>query len=205
MEDVRGRMTVWWTRWSALFAPSSICLNDLLWLHRCLSPSSGADLTQQAVQTEPASVSLRCKRLIRAGQPRFWAPAGPADGPVLSSPTLTTALSQVCSSRCCCGRLIEEHVWRDARPPATLHPGLDNAGDWSMELHTRTSPTNAFGTIDFQDTASRVCRAKVLASIVDAGVRGFGRVLAWRRDLLCLCLCSMCAWRRTPKQTCWCS
>lgn len=33
--------------------------------------------------------------------------------------------------------------------------------DWSIELHTKASPTNAYGTVDFQDTATRVCRAKV--------------------------------------------
>lgn len=33
--------------------------------------------------------------------------------------------------------------------------------EWSMERHTRASPTNAYGTVDFEDTATRVCRAKV--------------------------------------------
>uniref|UniRef100_A0AAQ4QVV8 non-specific serine/threonine protein kinase n=1 Tax=Gasterosteus aculeatus aculeatus TaxID=481459 RepID=A0AAQ4QVV8_GASAC len=71
---------------------------------------------------------------------------------------------QVCQNliRCCCGRLIMEHHWHESLPPVSLYPGpgLDPEEDWSIELHTKASPTNAYGTIDFQDTATRVCRAK---------------------------------------------
>uniref|UniRef100_A0AAQ4PQL4 non-specific serine/threonine protein kinase n=1 Tax=Gasterosteus aculeatus aculeatus TaxID=481459 RepID=A0AAQ4PQL4_GASAC len=64
--------------------------------------------------------------------------------------------------KCCCGRLIMEHHWHESLPPVSLYPGpgLDPEEDWSIELHTKASPTNAYGTIDFQDTATRVCRAK---------------------------------------------
>lgn len=56
-----------------------------------------------------------------------------------------------------------EHHWHESLPPVSLYPGpgLDPEEDWSIELHTKASPTNAYGTIDFQDTATRVCRAKV--------------------------------------------
>lgn len=55
-----------------------------------------------------------------------------------------------------------EHSWQDSLPPISLYPGPgQDVEDWSVELHTRASPTNAFGTIDFEDTAARVCRAKV--------------------------------------------
>lgn len=66
-------------------------------------------------------------------------------------------------ARCCCGRLIGEHSWQESLPPISLCPGprQDTEEDWSIELHTKASPTNAYGTIDFQDTATRVCRAKV--------------------------------------------
>uniref|UniRef100_H3CG26 non-specific serine/threonine protein kinase n=1 Tax=Tetraodon nigroviridis TaxID=99883 RepID=H3CG26_TETNG len=76
---------------------------------------------------------------------------------------------QVCQNliRCCCGRLIGEHAGLEAPPPAALQPGVDSAEDWSTERHTRASPTNAFGTIDFQDRASRVCRAKYVRLAVD--------------------------------------
>ncbi|KAM8886032.1 transient receptor potential cation channel subfamily M member 6 isoform 2-T4 [Spinachia spinachia] len=77
---------------------------------------------------------------------------------------------QVCQNliRCCCGRLIMDHHWNG--PPVSLYPGpgQDLEEDWSMELHTKASPTNAYGTIDFQDTATRVCRAKFVRVGVDA-------------------------------------
>ncbi|XP_067376278.1 transient receptor potential cation channel subfamily M member 6 isoform X3 [Channa argus] len=72
---------------------------------------------------------------------------------------------QVCQNliRCCCGRLMGEHSWQESIAPISLCPGpeQDVEEDWSIELHTKASPTNAYGTIDFQDTAARVCRAKV--------------------------------------------
>uniref|UniRef100_A0A669BEC2 non-specific serine/threonine protein kinase n=1 Tax=Oreochromis niloticus TaxID=8128 RepID=A0A669BEC2_ORENI len=59
--------------------------------------------------------------------------------------------------RCCCGRLIGEHSWQDSLPPLSLcpGPGQDVEEEWSMERHTRASPTNAYGTVDFEDTATR--------------------------------------------------
>ncbi|XP_063753308.1 transient receptor potential cation channel subfamily M member 6 isoform X2 [Eleginops maclovinus] len=79
---------------------------------------------------------------------------------------------QVCQNliRCCCGRLMGEHCWRESLPPISLYPGpgQDLVEDWSMEQHTKASPTNAYGTIDFQDTATRVCRAKYVRVAVDS-------------------------------------
>uniref|UniRef100_A0A667WKU2 non-specific serine/threonine protein kinase n=1 Tax=Myripristis murdjan TaxID=586833 RepID=A0A667WKU2_9TELE len=79
---------------------------------------------------------------------------------------------QVCQNliRCCCGRLIGEHLWQDSFPPMSLcpGPGQDGQEDWSTELHTRASPTNAYGIIDFQDSATRVCRAKFVRVAVDS-------------------------------------
>ncbi|XP_035496135.1 transient receptor potential cation channel subfamily M member 6 isoform X4 [Scophthalmus maximus] len=79
---------------------------------------------------------------------------------------------QVCQNliRCCCGRLIGEHSWQESLPPISLCPGprQDTEEDWSIELHTKASPTNAYGTIDFQDTATRVCRAKYIRVAVDS-------------------------------------
>lgn len=53
-----------------------------------------------------------------------------------------------------------EHTWQNFVP---IHPGppQDLEEDWSVELHTKGSPTDAYGTIDFQDSATRGCRAKV--------------------------------------------
>ncbi|XP_042276131.1 transient receptor potential cation channel subfamily M member 6 isoform X2 [Thunnus maccoyii] len=79
---------------------------------------------------------------------------------------------QVCQNliRCCCGRLMVEHSWQDSLPPLSLYPGpgQDVEEDWSIKLHTRASPTNAYGTIDFQDSATRVCRAKYVRVAVDS-------------------------------------
>lgn len=71
------------------------------------------------------------------------------------------------SDRCCCGRLMVEHSWKDSLPPISIYPGpgQDVEEEWSIELHTRASHTNAYGTIDFQDSATRSCRAKVFESI----------------------------------------
>uniref|UniRef100_A0A1A7W9D3 Transient receptor potential cation channel, subfamily M, member 6 n=1 Tax=Iconisemion striatum TaxID=60296 RepID=A0A1A7W9D3_9TELE len=40
--------------------------------------------------------------------------------------------------------------------------------NWSMKIHTKASPTDAYGIIDFQDTATRVCRAKYVRVAVDS-------------------------------------
>uniref|UniRef100_A0A3Q3XCR1 non-specific serine/threonine protein kinase n=1 Tax=Mola mola TaxID=94237 RepID=A0A3Q3XCR1_MOLML len=79
---------------------------------------------------------------------------------------------QVCQNliRCCCGRLMGEHSWQDSLPPLSLHPGpgQDVEEGWSIELHTKTSPTNAYGIVDFEDTATRVCRAKYIRVALDS-------------------------------------
>lgn len=68
--------------------------------------------------------------------------------------------------RCCCGRLMGEHSWQESFPPISLYPSPEQGmEEWSMEAHTKATSTNAYGIIDFQDTATRVCRAKVCKSI----------------------------------------
>ncbi|XP_030647683.1 transient receptor potential cation channel subfamily M member 6 [Chanos chanos] len=73
---------------------------------------------------------------------------------------------QVCQSliRCCCGRLIGEHTYLESGSSSPLRdvPALwrHSGEEWNMELHTRASPTDAFGSIDFQDSTKRSCRAK---------------------------------------------
>uniref|UniRef100_A0A673CCH1 non-specific serine/threonine protein kinase n=1 Tax=Sphaeramia orbicularis TaxID=375764 RepID=A0A673CCH1_9TELE len=76
----------------------------------------------------------------------------------------------LCSTRCCCGRLMSEHSWQYSAPPISFHPGpgQDLDEDWSVERHTIASPTNAYGTVDFEDTATRVCRAKYVRLAVDS-------------------------------------
>ncbi|XP_043968718.1 transient receptor potential cation channel subfamily M member 6 isoform X1 [Gambusia affinis] len=80
-------------------------------------------------------------------------------------------ICQVCQSliRCCCGRLMGEHSWQESFPPISLYPSPEQGmEEWSMEAHTKATPTNAYGIIDFQDTATRVCRAKYVRVAVDS-------------------------------------
>lgn len=61
------------------------------------------------------------------------------------------------SFRCCCGRLIGQHV---GQPPGNSSSQNDKAErsakndslseKWSISKHTQLSPTDAFGTIEFQ-------------------------------------------------------
>lgn len=62
--------------------------------------------------------------------------------------------------RCYCGRLIQEHHGLDYA--WTLSAAEGNGGEqWSAEKHTAKSPTDTFGTINFQDGEhvyhSKVC------------------------------------------------
>uniref|UniRef100_A0A8C7YRE9 non-specific serine/threonine protein kinase n=1 Tax=Oryzias sinensis TaxID=183150 RepID=A0A8C7YRE9_9TELE len=79
---------------------------------------------------------------------------------------------QICQNliRCYCGRLVGEHSWQEPVPPLSFYAasGQEMEEDWSIEVHTRASPTNAYGTIDFEDTATRVCRAKYVRVAVDS-------------------------------------
>ncbi|XP_041855494.1 transient receptor potential cation channel subfamily M member 6 [Melanotaenia boesemani] len=79
---------------------------------------------------------------------------------------------QVCQNliRCCCGRLMGEHSWKDFVPPISFCPGSDQDVKevWSVQVHTRASPTDTYGIVDFQDTATRVCRAKYARVAVDS-------------------------------------
>ncbi|XP_069817937.1 transient receptor potential cation channel subfamily M member 6 isoform X3 [Dendropsophus ebraccatus] len=60
---------------------------------------------------------------------------------------------QVCHNliRCCCGKLIGDHPGIDYDWPIYSTPQEVNAEEWSVQKHTKTTPTDAFGTINFQD------------------------------------------------------
>ncbi|MFT7813572.1 transient receptor potential cation channel subfamily M member 6-like [Arapaima gigas] len=87
--------------------------------------------------------------------------------PASRNPHRCYPLCQICQSliRCCCGRLIAEHHSLNIRLPRSPSQcsatGTGGAEEWSVKLHTEASPTDAFGTIDFQDSA-RSGRAKYL-------------------------------------------
>ncbi|XP_019372995.1 PREDICTED: transient receptor potential cation channel subfamily M member 6 isoform X3 [Gavialis gangeticus] len=60
---------------------------------------------------------------------------------------------QVCQNliRCCCGRLIGDHPGIDYSCPAYQSVGESNDEEWCVQKHTQISPTDAYGTINFQD------------------------------------------------------
>uniref|UniRef100_A0AAR2IHK7 Transient receptor potential cation channel, subfamily M, member 6 n=1 Tax=Pygocentrus nattereri TaxID=42514 RepID=A0AAR2IHK7_PYGNA len=58
--------------------------------------------------------------------------------------------------RCCCGRLIGEHA--ELESSSWVPPASANEETWSVAQHTRASPTDAFGSIDFQGSTKRCCR-----------------------------------------------
>uniref|UniRef100_A0A8C7VWJ3 non-specific serine/threonine protein kinase n=1 Tax=Oncorhynchus mykiss TaxID=8022 RepID=A0A8C7VWJ3_ONCMY len=72
--------------------------------------------------------------------------------------------------RCCCGRLVGEHTLLETGPSMSSWPGpgTGQQEEWSVECHTQTSATDAYGTIDFQDSAGRNCHAKYVRVAVDA-------------------------------------
>ncbi|NWV28082.1 TRPM6 protein, partial [Origma solitaria] len=53
--------------------------------------------------------------------------------------------------RCCCGRLIGEHPEVECSWPVYQAGSQGDGGEWSVQKHTKMSPTDAFGTINFQD------------------------------------------------------
>ncbi|XP_068032066.1 transient receptor potential cation channel subfamily M member 6-like isoform X2 [Anomalospiza imberbis] len=60
---------------------------------------------------------------------------------------------QVCQNliRCCCGRLIGEHPGLECSWSVYQAGSQSDGGEWSVQKHTKMSPTDAFGTINFQD------------------------------------------------------
>ncbi|XP_069085230.1 transient receptor potential cation channel subfamily M member 6 [Pleurodeles waltl] len=60
---------------------------------------------------------------------------------------------QVCQNliRCCCGRLIGDHLALDNSWQVYTCTQDREDEEWFVEKHTQTSPTDAFGTINFQD------------------------------------------------------
>uniref|UniRef100_A0ABM5FSE4 non-specific serine/threonine protein kinase n=1 Tax=Pogona vitticeps TaxID=103695 RepID=A0ABM5FSE4_9SAUR len=60
---------------------------------------------------------------------------------------------QVCQNliRCCCGRLIGDHPGIDYSWPIFQSARNKENEEWSVQKDTKISPTDAFGTISFQD------------------------------------------------------
>uniref|UniRef100_A0A8C4LIJ1 non-specific serine/threonine protein kinase n=1 Tax=Equus asinus asinus TaxID=83772 RepID=A0A8C4LIJ1_EQUAS len=72
--------------------------------------------------------------------------------PSSKDPHRCTAGCQVCQNliRCCCGKLIGDHDGIDYAWNFSAASNNENE-EWSVEKHTTKSPTDTFGTINFQD------------------------------------------------------
>uniref|UniRef100_A0A2K6FJT8 non-specific serine/threonine protein kinase n=1 Tax=Propithecus coquereli TaxID=379532 RepID=A0A2K6FJT8_PROCO len=72
--------------------------------------------------------------------------------PSSKDPHRCAPVCQVCQNliRCYCGRLIGEHPGIDYAWTISAAKSSENE-QWSVEKHTTKSPTDAFGTINFQD------------------------------------------------------
>ncbi|XP_061465295.1 transient receptor potential cation channel subfamily M member 6 [Rhineura floridana] len=79
-----------------------------------------------------------CAKIVPCSKDRHRCPAG----------------CQVCQNliRCCCGRLIGDHPGIDYGWPACQSARETENEEWSVQKDTKTSPTDAFGTINFQDS-----------------------------------------------------
>nr|XP_012309530.1 transient receptor potential cation channel subfamily M member 6 isoform X6 [Aotus nancymaae] len=72
--------------------------------------------------------------------------------PSSKNPHRCTPVCQVCQNliRCYCGRLIGDHAGIDYAWTISAAKGKESE-QWSVEKHTTKSPTDTFGTINFQD------------------------------------------------------
>ncbi|XP_074062751.1 transient receptor potential cation channel subfamily M member 6 isoform X1 [Macrotis lagotis] len=73
--------------------------------------------------------------------------------PSSKDPHRCTAECQVCQNliRCYCGRLIGDHHGMAYHWAFSSATGGQEEEEWSVEKHTKKSPTDTFGTINFQD------------------------------------------------------
>uniref|UniRef100_K7GFK9 Uncharacterized protein n=1 Tax=Pelodiscus sinensis TaxID=13735 RepID=K7GFK9_PELSI len=73
--------------------------------------------------------------------------------PSSKDPHRCPAGCQICQNliRCCCGRLIGDHPGIDCSLPVYQSSRDQGNEEWSVQKHTHTSPTDSFGTINFQD------------------------------------------------------
>ncbi|XP_054582963.1 transient receptor potential cation channel subfamily M member 6 [Eptesicus fuscus] len=87
--------------------------------------------------------------------------------PSSKDPHRCTAGCQVCQNliRCYCGRLIGDHLGMDYSWTMSAASG-GGKEQWSVEKHTTKSPTDTFGTINFQD-GEHIHHAKYIRTSYD--------------------------------------
>uniref|UniRef100_A0A672NVL3 non-specific serine/threonine protein kinase n=1 Tax=Sinocyclocheilus grahami TaxID=75366 RepID=A0A672NVL3_SINGR len=112
--------------------------------------------------------------------------------PVSKDPHRCLPGCQICQQlvRCCCGRLVRQHVgftatlavkYSDVRLTEGELPDLEQ---WSVEKHTEESPTDAYGVINFQG-GSHSYRAKYVRLSYDSRPEAILRLMLkeWQMEL----------------------
>ncbi|XP_072453566.1 transient receptor potential cation channel subfamily M member 6 isoform X2 [Notamacropus eugenii] len=107
--------------------------------------------------------------------------------PSSKDPHRCTAECQVCQNliRCYCGRLIGDHdhgmAYRGAESSTTK--GQEEE-EWSVEKHTKKSPTDTFGTINFQD-GEHTYHAKYIRTSYDTNLEQLLHLMLkeWKMEL----------------------
>ncbi|XP_073509205.1 transient receptor potential cation channel subfamily M member 7-like isoform X1 [Phyllobates terribilis] len=93
---------------------------------------------------------------------------------------------QICQQlvRCCCGRLIKEHRSFAGKSVTSLADDQTQSESWTVEKDTVKSPTNAYGTIDFQG-GSQGCKAKYVRLSCDSKIEDILHLMVkeWRMQL----------------------
>ncbi|KAM8983338.1 transient receptor potential cation channel subfamily M member 6 isoform 1-T1 [Ara ararauna] len=106
--------------------------------------------------------------------------------PSSKDPHRCPAGCQVCQNliRCCCGRLIGDHPGVDCNWPIYQAAPQRRGEEWSVQNHTKMSPTDAFGTISFQD-GDHTYHAKYIRLSYDSSLEQLMHLMVkeWQMEL----------------------
>ncbi|KAM7014733.1 transient receptor potential cation channel subfamily M member 7 isoform 1-T1 [Tautogolabrus adspersus] len=115
--------------------------------------------------------------------------------PVSKDPHRCLPGCQICQQlvRCCCGRLVRQHVgftaslatkYSDVKLGENSNLSLPTVEEWSVEKHTEASPTDAYGVVNFQG-GSHSYRAKYVRLAHDSRPESILRLMLkeWQMEL----------------------
>ncbi|KAM3876624.1 transient receptor potential cation channel subfamily M member 7 isoform 2-T2 [Diretmus argenteus] len=115
--------------------------------------------------------------------------------PVSKDPHRCLPGCQICQQlvRCCCGRLVRQHVgftaslpmkYSDVKMGDNPNVSLPELEEWSVEKHTEESPTDAYGVVNFQG-GSHSYRAKYVRLSHDSRPESILRLMLkeWQMEL----------------------
>ncbi|XP_070688208.1 transient receptor potential cation channel subfamily M member 7 isoform X1 [Pempheris klunzingeri] len=115
--------------------------------------------------------------------------------PVSKDPHRCLPGCQICQQlvRCCCGRLVRQHVgftaslamkYSDVKLGENPNLSLPAVEEWSVEKHTEASPTDAYGVVNFQG-GSHSYRAKYVRLSHDSRPESILRLMLkeWHMEL----------------------